>query len=368
MSVTTTSRLVISLALGTTLILTLLIAPAPTRADTKDELAAAQERLAELHSQANAAYQQVYKAEEDLAAVTTQLDQLREELDRATRDVQESRRQVGRVARASYINGGMESSLFLLLSSDPAEFNAQYESLRRVEAATTHTLDLQREREARLAETEASAAEQQRRAEELREEKSAALATVQARVAEAERIEADLAQRYAAEIAAEQEQQRRESSAAALAAQQARGYDGGSTAGGSGGSTGPGASGPTTGTGIDPVLEFALAQVGKGYVLGASGPDRYDCSGFVLAAYAQAGISLPHYTRYQAARTRPVSLSQAQPGDLFFYFELGASHVAIYLGDGRMVHAANPRRGVVVGSINESWYAQRLTMVGRVIG
>lgn len=332
----------------------------PARADTEADLAAARERVAELHSEANAAYQQVLKAEEDLAAVTAELHRLREELAVASAEVQRSRGAVGRVARATYMSGGVESSLFLLLSSDPAEFNAQYESLQRVAAATAHTLDLQREREARLAAAEQQIAAQQQLAAQLREDKAAALAAVQEKVAAAERLEAELEEQYAAELAAQHERERIESATAAagaLAAQQERQ---------SGGAALLAPDSPDQR--ITSVLDFALAQVGKGYALGTSGPSQYDCSGLVMAAYAQAGVSLPHYTRYQAARTRPVSLAQARPGDLLFYFGLGADHVAIYLGDGRMVHAANPGRGVVVGYLSEQWYAQRLTGVGRVIG
>lgn len=95
------------------------------------------------------------------------------------------------------------------------------------------------------------------------------------------------------------------------------------------------------------VVGFALAQVGDPYVWGASGPNAWDCSGLTAAAFRRGGVDLPHQSGAQRAYGRAVSRSQLQPADLVVY----SGHVAIYVGDGRMVHAANPRKGVVVAAI-----------------
>lgn len=95
------------------------------------------------------------------------------------------------------------------------------------------------------------------------------------------------------------------------------------------------------------VVNFALAQVGKRYVWGAAGPGSYDCSGLTMAAYAKAGIRLPHQSGGQAHAGRAVSRASLQRGDLIVY----SGHVAIALGGGKMVHAANPRTGIVVANI-----------------
>ncbi|PZG15537.1 hydrolase [Nonomuraea aridisoli] len=90
---------------------------------------------------------------------------------------------------------------------------------------------------------------------------------------------------------------------------------------------------------------WALTQQLKPYVWGAEGPSSYDCSGLVMAAYRQVGISLPHYTGSQWTSGRHIDRSELRPGDLvFFYSDL--HHVGIYLGGGMMVHA--PRTGDVV--------------------
>ena len=97
-------------------------------------------------------------------------------------------------------------------------------------------------------------------------------------------------------------------------------------------------------------LSFALAQVGKAYVWGGNGPNAYDCSGLTVAAYKQAGISLPRTTYTQWTVGTPVSLANLQPGDLVFYYS-GISHVGMYIGNGRIVHAANPTSGVTTASV-----------------
>lgn len=103
-------------------------------------------------------------------------------------------------------------------------------------------------------------------------------------------------------------------------------------------------------------IAYALAQVGDSYVYGAAGPNAFDCSGLTMMAYAQAGVSLPHSSGAQAGSGTPVPKSQLQPGDLVFYYS-PISHVGIYLGNGMIVHAANPGAGVKVSSVDEMPYA-----------
>lgn len=93
-------------------------------------------------------------------------------------------------------------------------------------------------------------------------------------------------------------------------------------------------------------VSYALAQVGDAYVWAATGPDAFDCSGLTMMAWAQAGVSLPHSSSMQMSSGTPVSSSSLQPGDLVFYYS-PVSHVGIYIGNGKIVHAANPSEGVV---------------------
>jgi peptidoglycan DL-endopeptidase CwlO len=85
-------------------------------------------------------------------------------------------------------------------------------------------------------------------------------------------------------------------------------------------------------------LRFALTRIGDPYVWGGAGPDDFDCSGLVMWAYAQVGISLEHFTGDQWDEGVHISRSQLEPGDLVFFYP-DISHVGLYVGDGMMVDA-----------------------------
>ncbi|MGI5437117.1 C40 family peptidase [Streptomyces shenzhenensis] len=96
------------------------------------------------------------------------------------------------------------------------------------------------------------------------------------------------------------------------------------------------------------VISFVKAQVGKAYVSGATGPSAYDCSGLVLTAFKQVGISLPRVSQDQSTAGTQVSLSNLQPGDILYWGGAGSAyHVGVYVGDGMFVGAQNPSTGVV---------------------
>jgi murein DD-endopeptidase MepM/ murein hydrolase activator NlpD len=107
-------------------------------------------------------------------------------------------------------------------------------------------------------------------------------------------------------------------------------------------------------------VEFALAQIGDPYVWAAAGPDSWDCSGLTMAAWAAAGKSLPHYSAAQYLQTTPITEAQLRPGDLVFWS--GGSgpnaifHVALYLGNGQVVHAPRPGTSVRIEGMH-SWAA-----------
>jgi len=103
---------------------------------------------------------------------------------------------------------------------------------------------------------------------------------------------------------------------------------------------------PAPGQAAAAAIEFARAQLGKPYRYAASGPASYDCSGLTMAAYAAAGISLPHYSGAQYSMLPHVPLSAMLPGDLVFWGRGGSSHEGMYVGNGLMIHA--PHTGDVV--------------------
>jgi cell wall-associated NlpC family hydrolase len=119
---------------------------------------------------------------------------------------------------------------------------------------------------------------------------------------------------------------------------------------------------------VAPVLAEADAKLGRPYVYGAGGPNAFDCSGFTAWAWKAAGVSLPHYTGAQWARSQRISIDELQPGDLVFYWEGSQrgdpGHVGLYVGDGQMIHAPGTGRSVRYESI---WYWSGATVAaGRV--
>ncbi|GAA2780926.1 C40 family peptidase [Streptomyces showdoensis] len=97
-------------------------------------------------------------------------------------------------------------------------------------------------------------------------------------------------------------------------------------------------------------LRFAVAQIGKPYEWGAEGPDTYDCSGLTQRAWASAGRELPRTSQEQWQTLPRVPLSRLRPGDLVVYFP-EATHVALYLGDGLVVHAPRPGARIKVSPL-----------------
>lgn len=96
------------------------------------------------------------------------------------------------------------------------------------------------------------------------------------------------------------------------------------------------------------VLAFARAQVGDAYVLGSTGPNSWDCSSLVQAAYRQAGIDLPRTSQPQSTAGTQVSLDNLQPGDILYWGGAGSAyHVGIYSGGGKFIGAQNSGTGVV---------------------
>lgn len=102
------------------------------------------------------------------------------------------------------------------------------------------------------------------------------------------------------------------------------------------------------------ICQYAKQFVGNPYVWGGTSLTRgADCSGFVLSLYAKYGITLPHSSRAQANCGRRVALSQMQPGDLVFYTKGGSiNHVAMYIGNGQVIHASSPSTGIRISSVN----------------
>ena len=103
-------------------------------------------------------------------------------------------------------------------------------------------------------------------------------------------------------------------------------------------------------------------MVGKPYRYGGNSPRGFDCSGLVYYSYRQAGFTVPRSTETQRAHSHKVSLSRLARGDLLFFDQQGrsSSHVGIYLGGNRFVHAPSSGKRVRVDSLSESYWQRHL--------
>jgi hypothetical protein len=119
------------------------------------------------------------------------------------------------------------------------------------------------------------------------------------------------------------------------------------------------------------IVETALSYAGAPYAYGGIGASGFDCSGLVYRVFLQSlGAVLPRTAREQYAYSEPIDASKIQNGDLLFFSTAGPiSHVGIYEGEGRFVHAASegPKKGVVVSSLSEVYWVKAFAGAGRIV-
>lgn len=110
----------------------------------------------------------------------------------------------------------------------------------------------------------------------------------------------------------------------------------------------------------------ARRMVGRPYRWGGAGPEVFDCSGLVHYAYQRAGARVPRTSAEQFRVARPLALEHVRPGDLvFFRLAQKVSHVGIYLGDGRFVHAPSTGKTVRIDQLDSPYYARHFVRAGR---
>ncbi len=113
------------------------------------------------------------------------------------------------------------------------------------------------------------------------------------------------------------------------------------------------------------VVAIAMSQLGTPYVWGGAAPGGFDCSGLVMWAYAQVGVSLPHSTYALFAMGVPVSRDQLEPGDLVFFD--GVGHVGIYIGGDEFIHAPHTGDVVKISSLDDPWYSAEYVGARRIL-
>ncbi|MEU5973508.1 NlpC/P60 family protein [Streptomyces sp. NPDC047315] len=300
-------------------------------ADTAPTPAQIKARVDKLYQEAEAATEDYNGVKEQADRARRELDRLRDEAARRTDRLNSTRNALGSIATAQYRAGTMDSGLRIALTSDPDEYLERAALAQRVgdrQAAAVAQVRQQLVGIDRLKETaDHQSAELKARQKELADHKS----SVQRKLAAAESL---LAQ---------------------LTAEQRAAYDAPRDAPATAAPARPAATG-ATGQRAARAVAYAYGALGKPYVWGATGPASYDCSGLTQAAWRAAGISLPRTTYTQINAGKRVARSELAPGDLVFFYP-GISHVGLYVGGGRMVHAPRPGAPVRIASIDEMPFA-----------
>jgi cell wall-associated NlpC family hydrolase len=119
------------------------------------------------------------------------------------------------------------------------------------------------------------------------------------------------------------------------------------------------------------VADFAEQYVGSPYRWGGATPAGFDCSGFVMWVYSQFGVDLPHNEIGQLNSGPRIGPDDLEPGDVLVFsntYRSGLSHTGIYVGDGRFVHAADERHGVVISNLWDGYWGPRLVGASRALG
>ncbi|MBT2469749.1 C40 family peptidase [Streptomyces sp. ISL-66] len=290
-------------------------------------------RLQRLYQQAEQATEAYNAAESALTARQSEERRLGTELGKARTAVSDARATAGRLAREQYKGArGFSPYARMLFAGDPQEALAQRRIAEREGARRAAALD-RLTRGERQADVLAAAARkaldsEQKLAAETKKRKDAAAAQLK----EVERMIASLTPAQLGELGTREA----EDTAAAQRALVESGKLGAQ-------SRNPTAAGGTA-------LTYATAQIGKPYVWGAEGPGSFDCSGLTSQAWAHAGRAIPRTSQEQWARLPKVPLDELRPGDLVVYFPT-ATHVALYVGDGKVIQAPRPGAKVKVSPI-----------------
>jgi len=119
--------------------------------------------------------------------------------------------------------------------------------------------------------------------------------------------------------------------------------------------------------GPPPVVKAALAQLDRPYRYGGQTPRGFDCSGLVYYAYQLSGLEIPRTSLGQLRSARPIPLAELAPGDLLFFRERKkqASHVGLYVGEGRFVHASTSEHAVILSRLANPYWKKHLMSAGR---
>jgi len=313
----------------------------PPLAHSAQTLAQVQAQVNRLEEEATTAAEGAQEAKVKLAALTRSLAGIQAQAAIQGKTVDAISKTLGTIAVNQYKSGSLSQSLELLFSSDPALYLSSAGSLEAITRRKTTELRKFQSAEQQLNATSLTVSDRLAQVKVLQKKLAERSAFAVAKLAQAESLLAKLKKEDRERLAKLAEDQENADQASSLAAAKS-------------------ASGVSGRAGI--ALQFAFKQIGDRYVFGADGMVYWDCSGLTMRAFQAAGVSLPHSSRAQSRMGKSIPFNQKKPGDLMF-FGRPVSHVGIYVGGGRMVHA--PRSGSRVKVADASLGRKPLVAVRR---
>jgi cell wall-associated NlpC family hydrolase len=294
---------------------------APVSATAAPSVAEVQAKVRQLEEEATTAAEGAQEAKVKLAILTKTLNGVKAKAEAQGQTVASLRRSLGAIAVEQYKSGGFGQSFELLFSSDPTLYLSSAGSLDAITRRKSTQLRKFEAAQQRLNATTLLVNDKIALVAAAQKKLAAQSAIAKSKLAEAEKLLSKLSKAERERLAKLAEDEENADQKSSLeAAKSASGVSG------------------RAGTAI----KYALKQIGDRYVFGAAGTVTWDCSGLTMRAYQAAGVSLPHSSAAQSRMGKKVALNALKPGDLLFYGR-PVSHVGIYLGGGKMVHA--PRSG-----------------------
>ncbi|MBT2421401.1 C40 family peptidase [Streptomyces sp. ISL-22] len=327
-------------------------ANASPSADDQPSLEEVEKKVDDLYRQAESATEKYNAVKEKTAKQRKRVDTLLDDVAQRTQKLNEAREELGRSAAAQYRTGAAApDTATFLLADTPQDYFDQTQLMGRMTDRQKESVDAYFTQQSATMKKRQEATRSLETLTESQNDLQTAKATVQQKLSDARQLLSKLTAEEKARLAAIEKRKQEEAArkAAELARQQAEAErrrqeaaqqeSGESTS--DSGTSDPSATDPSYATKAEKALGFARAQIGKPYVWGATGPDSYDCSGLTQAAWKAAGVDIPRVTYDQVNGGTTVSLSNARPGDLIFFYD-DVTHVGLYIGNGMMIHAPKP--------------------------
>lgn len=327
------------LVLATMTSLALSLLPPAQAAPT---LAQIQAQVNDLQDEATAAAEGAQEAKVKLAALQRSLNGIQAQAAIQGKNVDAISRNLGVIAINQYKSGSLSQSLELLFSSDPTLYLSSAGSLESITRQKSIQLKKYQSATQKLTATSMTVSDRLAQVKVLQKKLAQQSAVAQAKLKKAESILAKLKKEDRERLAKLAQQQEDADQASSLAQAKAL-------------------SGISGRAGL--AIKFATKQIGDRYVFGADGMTYWDCSGLTMRAYQSAGVNLPHSSAAQSRMGKSVPFNQKKPGDLVF-FGRPVSHVGIYIGGGKMVHAPRSGSRVKIASAS-SLGSKRLVAVRR---